>query len=387
MMPLPFCLPRGQPSTRSLRGRGDSDPSVVMLPHSRHQVARLNGRGRHPLRWRRIMGSESLRPQAAQCLRDIVAETACNPALHVLLTGLLAQPGRVLAPEGPAKWLRFVVEPCDALGGDLASTPYAVAAVECVLAAADVVDDVVDGDWDHQRSPVGCGVNASLALSHLAQRALDQLALTCAPQRLARIRSALSAGVLQACAGEDLDLRFENRVDVGVEQAHTMTSWKSGSLVAMACTVGAALATDDAVTLNAIATFGTHVGVIAQLLNDSAALTPQEAALSTDLQRRKKTLPISFALHYAQEAQQHDLLRWAESTHPLSAADCAQLATAIAELGGLHYAWVVADTHRREALATLRMVQRATGRRSVWTLRQLIPQLRARRVHVGAAYA
>jgi len=80
-------------------------------------------------------GEEALRPQAAQCLRDIVAETACNSALHVLLTGLLAQPGRVLAPEGPAKWLRFVVEPCDALGGDLASTPCAVAAVECVLAA------------------------------------------------------------------------------------------------------------------------------------------------------------------------------------------------------------------------------------------------------------
>jgi len=252
---LPLYSPLGQPSTRSLRGRGDSDPSVVMLLHLCHRVARLNGPGHHPLRWRRIMGRESLRPQAAQCLRDIVAETACNPALHALLTGLLAQPGRVLAPEGPAKWLRFVVESCDALGGDVTTTPCAVAAVECVLTAADVVDDVVDGDWDPQRSPVGCGVNASLALSHLAQRALDQLALTCAPQRLARIRSALSAGV---------------------------------------------------------------VGVIAQLLNDSAALTPQEAALSTDLQRRKKTLPISFALHYAHEVQQDDLLRWAESTHPLS---------------------------------------------------------------------
>jgi hypothetical protein len=34
--------------------------------------------------------------------------------------------------------------------------------------------------------------------------------------------------------------------------------------------------------------------------------------------------------------------------------------------------------HRREALVTLRALQQHTGRREVWALRHLLPQLRAK---------
>jgi geranylgeranyl pyrophosphate synthase len=158
-----------------------------------------------------------------------------------------------------------------------------------------------------------------------------------------------------------------------------MTVWKSGALVAMACRMGAALATDDEEVLELVATFGSHVGVIAQLLNDSAALIPHDAMHHTDILRRKKTLPISFALHYAREKPQAELLQWVESYGDLSPTTCARIATAMQELGSLHYAWVVADTHRREALAALRTLQTHLGRREVWALRRLIPPLRAQR--------
>lgn len=333
------------------------------------------------------MTDNNLRDSVACCIREVLAETARNPGLQELLTGLLTLPGRALAREGQAKWLRFVAEPCEVLGGSLTAVPYAAAAIEFVIAAADVVDDIADGDWDSRRSSVGCGVNASLALSHLAQRALDRLTCTCLPHRLAGVRAALSTGVLKACAGEDLDLRFETLLDIGVEQAHSMTTWKSGALVAMACTVGAALATDDETTHNLIAAFGSHIGVIAQLLNDSAALIPQEAHRHSDLSQRKKTLPISFALHYAYKEQQNELRHWAESRYHLTSADYERLAAAIQKLGGLHYAWVVADTHRREAFGTLHTLQRHTERREVLALRQLIPQLHARRSQPKRSYA
>lgn len=326
------------------------------------------------------MPSEHLRNRVADCVREILAELPANPEFHALLTDALSLPGRALAPVGHAKWLRFVAEPCVALGGAMCAVPYAAAAVEFVLTAADVVDDIADGDWDFRRSSLGCGVNASFALSHLAQRALDRLTASCTPDQLARVRSALNTSVLQACVGEDLDLRFETRSDVGVEQAHAMTVWKSGALVAMACRMGAALATDDEEALELVATFGSHVGVIAQLLNDSAALIPNDAMHHTDIQWRKKTLPISFALHYAREKPQAELLQWAESHGDLSPTTCARIATEIQELGALHYAWVVADTHRREALATLRTLQGRSGRNEVWALRRLIPALRAKRV-------
>lgn len=325
------------------------------------------------------MGGDQLRKRVADCVREALAELPANPEFRALLTDVLSLPGRALAPIGPTKWLRFVVEPCVALGGELDAVPYAAAAVEFVLTAADVVDDIADGDWDFRRSPLGCGVNASIALSYLAQRALDRLVPSCSPDQLVRVRSTLNVGVLHACMGQDLDLRFEVRSDVGVEQAHAMTVWKSGALVAMACRMGATLATDNEEVLELVGMFGSHVGVIAQLLNDSAALVPNDAAHHTDIQRRKKTLPISFALHYARLQPQAELLQWAESYDDLSPTECERIAALIQELGSLHYAWVVADTHRREALATLRTLQTRVECREVWALRRLIPPLRAQR--------
>lgn len=324
------------------------------------------------------MRPDPLREAVAHCIHETLAETASNLEFHAFLRDLLSQPGRALAPEGKAKWLRFVADPCDALGGDPALVPYAAAAVEFVITAADVVDDLADGDWDSGRRSPGRGINASLALSHLAQRAIDHLAPLCPAHRLTRLRTALNTNLLRACAGEDLDLQFEARPNVGVEQAHMMTVLKSGSLVAMACTIGGALATDDSTVLDLVASFGCQLGVIAQLLNDSAALKPGEAHTHSDLARRKKTLPIAFALHYAHQQAHHIVRRWADTAEPITQAEHEELVSAIDRLGGVHYAWVVADMHRREALVTLRALQQHTGRREVWALRHLLPQLRAK---------
>jgi geranylgeranyl pyrophosphate synthase len=326
------------------------------------------------------MNANELHQRVAGAMSELLNELADYPTLYEQLTSLLAQPGRFFAAQDMNKWTLFLVETCASLGGDLTITPYAAASVEFMLAAGDVIDDIADGDWNLDSSSIGSGVNSGFALSLLAQRALDRLGSLCSPQQLARIRSVVNTSVLTSCAGEDVDLHLEHVAKVEVEQAHTMTLWKSGSLVSMACVVGAALATDDETTLELISQFGTHTGVIAQLLNDCAALVPQDAHRHTDLQRRKKTLPICFALHYANEEHHAELCQWTESSHQLTPAQCERLATHIHVLGGVHYAWIVADTHWREAIATLRALQMHTGRDVVWVLRRLIPQLQARRV-------
>ncbi len=75
-----------------------------------------------------------------------------------------------------------------------------------------------------------------------------------------------------------------------------MTRRKAGSLAAMACQVGAAVAVDDPAILELVGDFGRHVGVVAQLLNDLAGVDPDSASRGSDLRRGKKTLPIAYAL-------------------------------------------------------------------------------------------
>jgi geranylgeranyl diphosphate synthase type I len=151
--------------------------------------------------------------------------------------------------------------------------------------------------------------------------------------------------------------------------------WKSGALVSMACQVGAAVATDDPEVLRQIGCFGQHVGVAAQLLNDIAGLDPADGAV--DLARRKKTLPVAYALRCAREESWPGLRAWFDATlgGQADGAAVGDLATQIRQTGALHYAWVVADAHRRAAFASLREVSRASGRAEVSGLRRLVPRL------------
>lgn len=168
------------------------------------------------------MSVDELHQRVAGAIAELLNELADHPALYEQLTSVLAQPGRFFTSQGMNKWTLFIVETCASLGGDLTVTPYAAASVELMLAAGDVIDDVVDGDWKPNFGSIGSGFNSDFALSLLAQRALDHLGATCSPERLAYIRSIVNTSVLKSCAGEDLDLRLEHVVKAGVEQAHTI---------------------------------------------------------------------------------------------------------------------------------------------------------------------
>src|SRR6185436_14296572 len=101
----------------------------------------------------------------------------------------------------------------------------------------------------------------------------------------------IAEGSTACCDGQDLDLLFEDTNDVSEDEAHEMTRRKSGSLVAMACRVGAAVATDDVAVVEAAGEFGTHFGLVAQLRNDLADVSTDPTRRKGDLRHHKKTLP------------------------------------------------------------------------------------------------
>lgn len=314
-------------------------------------------------------------PEVAAFLRKVIAEGCERPEFRDLVTRLLARPGRVLSGLGPARWPGYVLSPCQALGGNTAVALGAVAAVEFAMAAGDVVDDVVDHDWEGTAEEAARALNASLGLLALAQRCLEGLAEPLGQGRALLINRIFSRGVLAACDGEDLDLLLEASTTVSEEEAHDMTVRKSGSLIAAACQMGAACATDEPRILELVGTFGSHVGALSQLLNDIAGADEG----GSDLQRRKKTLPIAYALRCAREESLRDIAAWYGGAAGAEGAGARQLAAVIRDTGALQYAWVVADVHRREALASLAALAQASGREEVRELRRLVPSVRARR--------
>ncbi|CCF86038.1 polyprenyl synthetase family protein [Nitrolancea hollandica] len=320
-------------------------------------------------------------PQVATQVRAAIREAYDEPAIQEFLLELMARPGRVLAPQGPAKWPAFVLDTCQALGGEREQASKAATAVEFVVAAIDVIDDLIDDDWDGDLVQRARALNASLALSWLAQRCASHVSDGQTVEQTHRITNLIAQGSLASCAGQDLDLVFEAISDVSEERAHEMTRLKSGSLVAMACQVGAAVAVDDAATIEAVGVFGRHIGVISQLLNDLAGIEPDVSRQSSDLRRKKKTLPVAYSLRCAREEGVADILEWYQESTLWSRRGEERIAATIHDLGALHFTWVVAETHRQEALTALRTLGKITGRSEVMRLRSLVPALRMRARH------
>ncbi len=321
---------------------------------------------------------EHLSPHIVDRVRTAIARHADPAEFRALLTCLMTQQGRPLAVHGATRWSGFVVETCRALGGPLEAALGAAVALEFAVAAADVVDDLVDDEWDEGLAPWPRALNASVALVFLAQRCILELADAHGVGLAVRLGDLLAHGCLVACTGEDMDLRFEQMAEVSEEQAHEMTRRKSGSLVAMACRFGAAVATEEPAVIAAAGEFGEHIGVVAQLLNDLLGVAPTSHAASSDLRRGKKTLPIAYALRCVREEGPHAAFApfLASSPGQISGAS---LAAALHDLGALDYTWVVADAHRRAALAALSRLARLTGRTELRRLRRLIPAMGTRR--------
>lgn len=315
-------------------------------------------------------------PEIADLVRASLDALAPSGPFRELLDRILARPGRALAPGGGARWPRFVLGTARALGGDVRAARGAAAALELVIAATDVVDDLVDGDWDARVARPEQATNATLALSWLAQHAVGRLAEQVGAERAVSIGQVLARGIVSACTGEDLDIRFEAIGTPGEDDAHEMTLLKSGSLVGMACEIGAAVATDDPDALATVRAFGTRVGIIIQLLNDLAGVDPAHVGRSGDLARKKKTLPVAFALRCAREEGIESVLAWYAGREPPTPAGELRLARAIRDLGAAHFTWVVADAHRHEALALLESLACSTGRPEVTDLSRLVPSLR-----------
>ena len=311
---------------------------------------------------------------------ELIARATDDRAFAALLERLLAGPGRVVDPRRAGKWPTYVLDTALALGGDRAAATIAAAAVACVVAAADVVDDLADDEWRDARVAPGRAINAAVALGALAHRCVGELAPRIGVARAGRVGEILARGYLAAAAGEDADLRLESDPGATEETAHEMTRRKSGSLVALACEVGATVAADDPAILAAIGVFGTHAGTVAQILNDLAGVAPGGAERGSDLRLRKKTLPVAYALQCAREEGIAPLLAWydrdARATADARSPDEEGIAELIRDLGSMEYGGIVADAHRREGYAALRQILRLSGRPAVGGLRRLIPAVR-----------
>jgi geranylgeranyl pyrophosphate synthase len=324
-------------------------------------------------------------PSVAAAVREAIGDIPGCPPLVDELERVLARPRWSLAPSGRMVWPRYVLATCEALGGDCSRAVWPAAAVEVTVAAIDVADDLIDGDLADLPAIMRARLtNAATALAFVGQLCMAR-AMACVPAENAGLIARLIATCAYgSAAGQDLDLLLETRPSPSTEEALEATRRKSGSLGAMACAVGAATATTDGHTLDLVQRFGNYLGTSAQLLNDMDGVGL--GSEKSDLRQRKKTLPVTYLLAEAPRRTGAAALptivdAWYGQQQLLGATPEREreLQVVLHDTGAVHFTWVIADAHYREAEHALQALSLYTGRPQVLELRHLLSSTKARR--------
>ncbi len=297
-----------------------------------------------------------LSPEITQGLKreilDIVRRAELGANLEARIVEALGGKLRVL-PEGKPGLCAAMtyLSYSSAAGKDSDEAEPAVAAMEMLLAAYDLVDDMEDDEvpLPCDRNSLGLELEALSGLLMLCHTAIDRLVERGVPAaRTLRASRILNTLGVDAIRGQRMDMEMESEQRVSVERAIRASQLKSASLVRCAAELGAVVGTDDEDKIRLYGEFGWHFGLMTQLTNDVYAVWPKGPRKS-DLRLHKKTLPVAFALSIPPETSPHaDLVRRFYSEAETSVSE-EEVKLALWRCGAIHYAWMVAATEKARA--------------------------------------
>lgn len=274
---------------------------------------------------------------------------------------------RVAADSGKAIRPTMVLVAAEAVGGSAEVALPAAAAVELAHNFSLIHDDVIDGDETRRHratawSVFGVGA-AILAGDALLALAFDVLA---ASDHHAAHRGAamLSEAMISLSEGQMQDLSFERRIDVTLSECLGMVERKTALLMSCACALGAAFGNGHPGQVERMGSVGRHLGIAFQLVDDLLGIwgdpTVTGKPVYSDLQTRKKTLPVVAALTSGTAAGRA-LADLYERDGRFSDGELEQAAALIDRAGGRTWSEAQLGRHLSRALRELQLAEPAAS--------------------------
>jgi geranylgeranyl diphosphate synthase, type I len=261
-----------------------------------------------------------IRTEFTQILTDIETEMSdvlnertgpARPLYEMLAYHLGLDPN---APQRGGKRIRPLLGllAYQSLGGDYKKALPGAAALELGHNFSLVHDDIEDADRERRHRPtlwalwgIPAAINAGDALFALSRLALYRLleGEEYEDRRVLELMKIYDETCLALCEGQYLDISFERRDDVTVEAYYEMIGKKTAALLGASVMAGAILAVDDTEVHEAYRQFGHDLGMAFQMADDvkGSFWSSEDSGKpeAGDVRKRKKTLPVVWALEHA----------------------------------------------------------------------------------------
>ncbi len=267
----------------------------------------------------------------------------------------------------------------EAAGGDWHQALYAAAAVELLHNFSLVHDDIQDDSpLRHNRPTVwkiwgrANAINAGDLLFALSYTAMQHLTLAnLSSQVIAKAWAIFNQTNLELTRGQHLDMAFENREQVSVEEYVSMISGKSAALLATCAQLGALIAASNEDLAASYAEFALNMGIAFQIRDDilgiwgDPSVTGKSAA--TDILSKKKSLPALYGL--SRSARLSELYR----REQLTEADVQEAVQILDSLDTQQYVRMIETDYYDRSIAALNQAN-PQGQAAGW-LRQFVDAL------------
>ncbi|WP_344532543.1 polyprenyl synthetase family protein [Streptomyces albiaxialis] len=248
--------------------------------------------------------------------------------------------------------------------------PGAVA-VELVHNFSLLHDDLMDGDEQRRHRDTVWKVHGPAqailvgdALFALAGEILLELGTADSGRAMRRLTHATRALI----DGQAQDISYEHRDQVTVEECLEMEGNKTGALLACAASIGAVLGGADDRTADALESYGYHLGLAFQAVDDLLGIWGDPEATGkqawSDLRQRKKSLPVAAALGSDGEAAERlaelmsaDAKKSQAEFEDFDEAEFAERAALIERAGGREWTSQEAQRQHRTAIEALDSIE------------------------------
>lgn len=203
-----------------------------------------------------------------------------------------------------------------AAGGEWETGVPAAAGVELLHNFSLIHDDIEDKSPTRHGRPtswtiwgVPLAINAGDSMFSVAHLAFQGLTARGVPAEVAlHCLHRFDETCVRLTQGQHDDIQFENRSTVTVDEYITMITGKTSVLLSLCAELGALIAQKPAATADHYAQFGLNLGLAFQVQDDILGIWGDEAAIgksaTSDIETRKKTLPVLFGLSHDKALQE-----------------------------------------------------------------------------------
>ncbi|MBA7696605.1 Heptaprenyl diphosphate synthase component 2 [subsurface metagenome] len=240
---------------------------------------------------------------------------------------------------------------CEAISGHYEHALPTAAALQLLMAAGDVFDDIEDADSSESLSArygPAIAINVASTLITMGEAAITRLETRGVEDYIiVRVMDVVNSYCTTACAGQHLDLSLTSKMDISEDTYVRVTSMKSASQVECACHIGALLVTANQELINTFTVFGHDLGMAAQIANDIQGINR-----GSDILKQKITLPVIYALTQAKgETRNKLVIAFGQQSETVP--DPTQIKDLLFSIGAIHYTTVKMESYKQRALDTL----------------------------------